>query len=184
VISLVQVKSRVSTGPNGGPEFGAAVLFGGVDELAQAADPVLAIVAQVPDQAEPAAGFEDAGGFGDGPFGVDPVPGLGAEHGVGAVVGQGDGFGAAGQGGHVGQDAAEFGAHTVGGFHRDDVQAAVADLAGEFAGAGAEVHDLAGPGRQEPVKSFSRVRRAPALINGGSESEGGSGGLIAHSQGS
>ncbi len=65
------------------------IMFG-ADDPAQILDPAQPFVAGVPHQAQPAAGAQHPADLLDGPLGVEPVPGLGHQHRVDAVVGQRD----------------------------------------------------------------------------------------------
>ena len=86
----VHRKSRVSTGPNGGPTVGAAVAVRTADDLVEPAHPAGAVVAQVPQDAEPAAGERIRAISGTARIRVHPVPGLGHQHHVDRVVRQRD----------------------------------------------------------------------------------------------
>ena len=57
-------------------------------ELTQLSDPVLTLVANVPEQTEISAGTENACDLGAGSFNINPVPGLRYQNGVDGAGGQ------------------------------------------------------------------------------------------------
>ena len=111
-------------------------------------------------RAEPAAGGQYPGHLGHGPFRVHPVPRLGHQHRVHAVIGQRDLLAGAAEYGHPGHRAAQLLAHARRRFHGDHVQAALTKLAGQLPGAGADVGHPGGVRRDQPVDRLGRIRTA------------------------
>lgn len=144
---------------------GAHVLFDAlVHESSELGDPVLALVTDVPDQAEPAPGPEHAGDLGDCRFDVDPVPRLGNQHDVDRVVGQGDLLGPSRQSPHRGKCAGQLVPHSVGGFHCHHVQASCHESSGELAGASSEIEDRACTDREQPIDRDLGIARSTSVV--------------------
>ena len=66
-----------------------AVMFK-ADDPAEVLDPTRSFVAGVPQHSQPSAGPQHPGDLGHGPLLIEPVPGLGHQHRVNGVVGQGN----------------------------------------------------------------------------------------------
>ena len=144
---------------------GGHVLFDAlVHESSELGDPVLALVADVPDPAEPAPGREHAGDFGDRLVDVDPVPCLGNQHDVDRAVRQRDLLGAPGQYPHRGKHASQLFPHLVGGLHGHHIQASSHESLGEFAGAGSEVEDRARTDREQPIDRDLGIARSARVV--------------------
>ena len=143
----------------------------GVDDPGQLGDPVHPLVPDVPQQAEPPARGEHPGRLGHRPGRVDPVPGLRHQDGIHGMTGERDSLGRAGQGPDAGQHPGQLVAHPGGRLDGHDVEPAVAQRAGELAGARAEVEHATRARRQQPVDGLVRVGRPGPLVGHGSGPE-------------
>ncbi len=86
-------------------------------------------------------------------------------------IGQREILGAAAQDRDPGHCLVQLVPHAGRRLHRDNLQAAVAQLPGQLPGARAEVDDPARPGGYQPVDRLGRVGRPAALVGVGRHAE-------------
>ena len=152
--------------PDNGVRIVALVIAMTVHDAAELGDPIVALVADVPEQAEPATRGQDSRNLGHRPRRVDPMPGLGDEDGVDRAVVQGDLLGGAGEQPSLRYAGRKLLAHAGGRFNGDDVEAAVTELTGELPRSCAEVENAVRADRDQPFDRLGRVRRASPLVRG------------------
>lgn len=142
-----------------------------MQDLAEPAHPVDGVVTGVPDDAEPAAGPQDAGDLRYGAP-LEPVPRLPHENAVDRVVGERDLLGGAHVGVDTRQGGLEVAQHRLRRLDGVDGQPAGHEGAGELSCACGQVEHGAGGVRQQPVHCLVGIGRTGGGVDVGALLEG------------